>query len=306
MRFILAEYPFLEYSGTFWCIHAESGSANVDLGEFPWLFDQNSPKLRQWIALNSRIAGYQLRAMDQGPGGLDQAAIMGLEDMSLEQPVGISHILSLIGLPNIASTTLKYAPSATGDAFALDRFDLGSGYFSHDQVKSIFDEMERHPSAERASRMHTAVEAMEGFSIGHWTPFTIASVFGNCQIILLLAQRTGPQPTASEVQFALWTALNHDGDTKTINAILQTSNGILDESIMMSMACFSGSIGLVQQLLENGANVNMDLKGSTPLDISSSQSHDELVRALKAKGAGVSSTGALSSSSKDDGLGKCD
>lgn len=366
MRLILQEYPFLQYSGTYWCIHAELGSDSVDLGEFPWIFDESSPKLQQWIALNSRKTGYQLRAMDQGPGGLDQGAIMDLDSMTFEQPLGISHILSRIGLENIVNTTLRHIPSAKGDAFyvaasagriavvrhllqgttigsisqrsfllsfdaaianghadvvgelfkhshagleanqiygavmtalilscitgddriatiALDRFDICNGYFSHDQVKSIFDRaMEHRPTKERASKMDDAVAFLERFSIGYWTPFMIASAFGNPQIIFLLTKRTGPKPTPSEIEFALWTAL-HNGDTKTRNAIIQTSNGILDESIMMAMACFSGNTEFAQILLENGSDINMDLRGFTPLDIASNQGHEELVKLLRDK-----------------------
>ncbi|KAH6873465.1 hypothetical protein B0T10DRAFT_466250 [Thelonectria olida] len=96
----------------------------------------------------------------------------------------------------------------------------------------------------------------------------------------LLTRRTGPEPTPSEIDSALWTALQNE-DTKTMSAILQTSNGILDETTMMAMACFSGSTEFAQLLLENGADINMDLKGFAPLDIASSQGHEELVKLLK-------------------------
>lgn len=112
MRFILAEY-----SSTYWCIHAELGSMTTDLSAFLWLFDESPRKLQKWIALNSKITGYQLSAMNQGPGGLDQGAIIDLESMALEHRVGIPHILSRIGLPNIVSTALRHVPLVTGNAF---------------------------------------------------------------------------------------------------------------------------------------------------------------------------------------------
>jgi hypothetical protein len=377
MRFILAEYPFLEYSGTYWCIHAELGGMTTDLSPFLWLFDESSPKLQQWIALNSKMTGYQLSAMDQGPDGLDQNAIMDLESMALEHRVGIPHILSRIGLPNIVSTALRHVPLATGDAFyvaasagriavvkhllgslttgaisqrsfllsldgaiknghseilgelfkhshacleeelihgavltslilscmtgddyiaavALDRFDLRNGYFGHDQVKSIFEDViERRQGKVGAFKdinMDDIAEILESFSIEHWTPFMIASAFGNSQIIFLLTERTGPRPTPSEIQCALWTALSNQ-DIKTMKAILQTSNGILDEATMMAMACFSGSRELVQLLLENGVDINTDLNGFTPLGIALNQGHEELVNFLTDEGADGSITG---------------
>ncbi|KAH7247572.1 ankyrin repeat-containing domain protein [Fusarium redolens] len=288
--------------------------------------------------------------------------------MPLELPVGISHILSRIGLKEIVNTTLTYAPSATADAFhvaasagrtavvehllysttlgsisqrsfflgleaamikghsevvkelfnhshdyleqnliegatiralilscimgnvsmattALSRFDLCSGHFVHDMVKSIFDDLTEHsPNGERASKMDAATTFLEDFSIGLWTPFMIASAFGNYNIIFLLAKCSGPDPTISETQFALWTAL-HNEDTQTMSACFQTANGILDKSTMMAMACFSGNTEFARLLLENGADVNMDLKGSTPLEIASSQGHEELIRVLKDNGA---------------------
>jgi ankyrin repeat protein len=74
----------------------------------------------------------------------------------------------------------------------------------------------------------------------------------------------------------------------------------------MAMACFSGNTQFAQLLLENGVDINMDLKGVAPWAIASSQGHEELVKFLKDNGVDDSVSDEATSASKDCRMDECD
>ncbi|PWI64509.1 hypothetical protein PCL_09590 [Purpureocillium lilacinum] len=202
------------------------------------------------------------------------AAIRNQHSEALEELLTHSRACLDESLTHGAAQTALLRSCMTGDdsiaTVALNHFDLHEGYFSHDSVASVFDNLkERRRGNVGVSDMKDLAIILEGFRIEHWTPFMIASAFGNFQIIAILKNCTGPKPTPSEIEFALWTASNNR-DIKTMRAILEISNGILDQNTIMAMACFQGNKDLVQLLLDNGANINIDLEGSTALGIAMS------------------------------------
>lgn len=65
------------------------------------------------------MGGCQLRAIDQGPGGLDQGAISEVSSRFGAGSVSIIHIIARLGLVNILDVLLRYMPHEKGDALIV-------------------------------------------------------------------------------------------------------------------------------------------------------------------------------------------
>jgi ankyrin repeat protein len=99
MKLILQEFPFLKYSGSYWCFHAAQADMQIRFDWFDWLVDRNSPILQQWRLLNSIEGGLVLdtlgstEILDLGevvndpPNLIEFAAYLGMQSL-------VSHILS--------------------------------------------------------------------------------------------------------------------------------------------------------------------------------------------------------------------
>ncbi|CAC5373837.1 unnamed protein product [Mytilus coruscus] len=73
-----------------------------------------------------------------------------------------------------------------------------------------------------------------------------------------------------------------------INAIHNVDLSMFHKNLIMHTACRSGSIGIVQVLLEKGIHVNsLDIYGQTPILISSDKGHGQIVHLLMKNGGNI-------------------
>jgi len=158
LRFVLEEFPFLEYAGSNWAFHAKRQDLVLDYKPFGWLFDKPSTIFQQWKYLNDLKGGLILGACLSL--GLTEVGISQIESHVVQGEASPIHIAAYFGLKDLVisifagsgadlesaiavasdggqGAIVKYFLAQAAPGYPLERATLRASSMGHDDVVSL-------------------------------------------------------------------------------------------------------------------------------------------------------------------------